>query len=128
MSRVEITLTPAQVAQVIRGAAPETLVDPFDAELGDRWLRDRLGPMLSGGCYSIVTVRAVLTLLTIPKHKDGVAVRRLAEQLGLAPSTTLRYVNTWQALGMVDQDPETRRYRRAGGNERARRRRTPCRA
>lgn len=118
MSGIEITLNSAQISHVVRTAAPSGLVDRLDTELGDHWLHHRLTRMLSADRYSLGTVRALLTLLAIPKHDEGAAIRTLAKQLGLAPSTTRRYVNTWQALEMVDRDPDTQRYRRTSKSDR----------
>jgi DNA-binding MarR family transcriptional regulator len=44
----------------------------------------------------------------------------VANQLSLSPSTTHRYLRTWTAVGLLERDPNSRRYRRSvlGGTAR----------
>jgi|SRR5271166_3040055 len=39
------------------------------------------------------------------------AVTRLAREIGMSTSTAWRYARTWVAFGVLEQDPETRRFR-----------------
>jgi hypothetical protein len=59
--------------------------------------------------------RSLLTglsmLLSFPSDNSYIGVAELAALLGMHVSTTHRYVSTLTAAGLVEQDPDTRRYR-----------------
>lgn len=57
------------------------------------------------------TCRALLVLLAFSSGEDR-EVTEVSNELGLSASTTHRYIRTWVALGLLDQDLATRRYRR----------------
>ena len=59
--------------------------------------------------------RSLLLGLTVfaafPTDGDALAVTDVAGRLGLSPSTTHRYMTTLLAVGLLEQDPRSRRYR-----------------
>jgi DNA-binding MarR family transcriptional regulator len=53
----------------------------------------------------------LLVLAAFPGDGSSLAVGDVASRLGMSPSTTHRYMTTLLAVGLLDQDPRTRRYR-----------------
>jgi DNA-binding IclR family transcriptional regulator len=53
-------------------------------------------------------------LVSFPLDGDWRANSDVAQELGLAASTSHRYARTLIAAGLLEQDPVTRRYRRTG--------------
>jgi hypothetical protein len=112
--RITIALNSAQVAQVLRTASGRPALTSMLAGLEDpEVLREAVMPLIDDDTYSRSTLRALLVLGAF--HPDG-SERELtdvARALDLSPSTAHRYVGTWMALGLLEQDPISRRYRRA---------------
>jgi hypothetical protein len=120
---VTITLTNAQVAKVIGDAATENLGVPVLlahigvasqlTELEDfEELRRRVRPLMDDDELSRSTLRALLVLAAAPASGDAHDLRDIAKRVQLPPSTTYRYLATWLAAGLVEQQPRSRRYRR----------------
>lgn len=117
---VSIELSKSQVDQVIRSAGEggtmsvllSALKDPhwtlaldspdwaYPAQLEDRRLSRSL---LSG----------LLVLSCFPADGGFVGIAELARMLDMNTSTTHRYVTTLLAVGLIERDPATRRYRLA---------------
>jgi IclR-like helix-turn-helix domain-containing protein len=113
---VLIALTDVQVAQVLRetsgGASPVRLL----AEVSDvDALRRVVRPLLEDEAFSRSTLRALLVLAAFPADGSERALTDVARQLGFFAGTTHRYVGTWMAVGLLEQNPRSRRYRRALG-------------
>ena len=118
---VTISLTDAQLAQVMRettsvGSLTRLLGDADDAHR----LRQVVAPLYDDPRYSRSTLRALTVLGAFTK--DGIErdLKHVAEEVELSPSTTHRYISTWVMLGLLEQDPASRRYRRAPAREAAR--------
>lgn len=117
---VTIELSKAQVDQVVRAAGQggtmsvllSALKDPqwtlsvdseewiYPAQMDDRRLSRSL---LSG----------LLVLSCFPPDGGYLGIAELARMLDMNTSTTHRYVTTLLAVGLLDRDPATRRYRLA---------------
>lgn len=101
-------------SRVVRHASGRTGLSSMLADIEDpQALHDAVAPLLDDDTYSRSTLRALLVLAAF--HPDG-SERELtdvARQLELSPSTAHRYVGTWMALGLLEQEPVSRRYRRA---------------
>jgi IclR helix-turn-helix domain len=117
---VSIELSKSQVDQVIRAAGRggtisvllSALKDPnwtlavdshewsYPAQMDDRRLSRSL---LSG----------LLVLSCFPADGRSLGIAQLARLLGMNTSTTHRYVTTLLAVGLLERDPSTRRYRLA---------------
>jgi len=117
---VSIELSKAQVDQVVRSAGQggtmsvllSALKDPnwtlaldsdewiYPAQLEDRRLSRSL---LSG----------LLVLSCFPADGGYLGIAELARMLGMNTSTTHRYVTTLLAVGLLERDATTRRYRLA---------------
>jgi hypothetical protein len=116
--KVLIELSKAQVDQVVRAAGQggtmsvllSALKDPkwtlsidsedwsYPAQMDDRRLSRSL---LSG----------LLVLSCFPPDGGYLGIADLARMLDMNTSTTHRYVTTLLAVGLLDRDPATRRYR-----------------
>jgi hypothetical protein len=111
---VLIALTDAQVEQVLRESADRpqlaSLLPDVDRVDG---LSSVALPLLGDASYSRSVVRALLVLDALPPDGSERELTDLAKDLELSPSTTHRYLHTWMAFGFVEQDPRSRRYRRA---------------
>ncbi len=109
-----ITLTERQVARIVREVSGESGLAVLPAELDElSRLRGALLPLLDDAAYSRSTLRALLVLGAFPVDGGERELTDVARQLDLSPSTTHRYVGTWMAVGLLEQHPRSRRYRRA---------------
>jgi hypothetical protein len=55
-----------------------------------------------------------LLLLAHLVSGEPTSIKDLADELKMSPSTTHRYMHTLLILGLIEQDPKTRKYRLAG--------------
>ena len=112
---VSITLTAAQVGRVIRDASGDDgSLTGFFAPLGDLQAFSLLvAASLEDRHLSHSTLRALLVLAAFPADGTERSLAAAADTLGYGRSTTHRYVTTWMAVGFLEQEPKSRRYRRA---------------
>jgi IclR-like helix-turn-helix domain-containing protein len=116
--RVAIELTQAQVNEVIRGAddggtmtvllsalrAPDWALalqsedGAYPEQMGDRRLSHSL---LSG----------LLVLSCFPLNGEYLGVADISRMLKMNTSTTHRYMSTLLAVGLIERDPDLRKYR-----------------
>jgi hypothetical protein len=113
--QVTIALTEGQVARVLREASGEAGLAPaFSSALGDPGtLAKTVLPFLADQGYSRSVLRALLVLASFPADGSERELSAVAHQLALSPSTTHRYLRTWTAVGLLERDPNSRRYRRS---------------
>jgi DNA-binding MarR family transcriptional regulator len=113
---VTIALTDSQVAEVVREAAGGVGLKRLMAGVSDLdELRRLVMPLLDDVKCSRSTFRALMVLVAFPADGSELDLTEVARRLDLSPSTTHRYISTWMAVGLLEQDPRTRRYRRASG-------------
>jgi hypothetical protein len=111
---ISITLSDTQVAQVVRAARETPGLVTLLAGVSDlAEMRRVLGPLFSQTKGSHSTLRSLLVLAAFPADGGERELADVAKALDLSPSTTHRYVRTWTELGLLEQDPISRRYRRA---------------
>jgi hypothetical protein len=111
--RVTITLTDAQVARIALGAAGGArLAGSLSGLGGVDELRQAMLPLVDDQTYSHSTFRAVIVLAAFPADGSERELTDVAREIGLSPSTTHRYARTWTALGLLEQNADSRRYRR----------------
>jgi DNA-binding MarR family transcriptional regulator len=55
----------------------------------------------------------LLVLAALPADRGFTGNAEIAEKLGMALATTHRYISTLLAAGLIERDPNTRKYRRA---------------
>lgn len=113
-SGISIELTRAQVGQVVRGAHGEAGISGLLRRLNERgtpvaeYLELSDSPRLSRSL-----LLGLLVLASFPGDGESLALSDVAERLGMSPSTTHRYIATLLRVGLLEQDPDTRRYRAA---------------
>ncbi len=111
-SEIAITLTSRQVRRVVRQASAHGVsigLDPLRLEES----APALAPLSANPNYSGSLIRAVLVLAALPADGSMQELTATARALDLSMSTVHRYLQTWLALGVVEQEPDSRRYRRS---------------
>jgi predicted transcriptional regulator len=118
---VSITLSRSQVNQVVRAALGEGAVPDVAAlaagpastnPLGRDALSARYRALQDNRRLSRSLLAGLLVLSCFSPEGVELGIKDIAEQLGLNTSTVHRYVVTLVAAGLLERDPETRRYRR----------------
>ncbi len=112
--RVSIVLTEAQLAEVAREVShPERGVVSLLTAFSDlRYASCSLDARADSEGLSRTVLRSLLVLAAFPIDGTYREIAKVAREVGFSTSTTHRYVNTWLALGMLERDPRSRRYRR----------------
>jgi hypothetical protein len=59
-------------------------------------------------------IAGLLVLATFPDDGTLIGNAEVSRRLGMSLSTTHRYISTLFSMGLLERDPETRKYRRAG--------------
>ena len=130
---VAITLSPLQVEQVMRAAGQSrngTVSNLLLAALDHAYepeehnganggkplplqkaTRAALESALDDPQLSQSLLRGLAILASYGPERPWRAIIDLADQLGMSPSTTHRYVKTLRAVGLLEQNPATREYR-----------------
>lgn len=108
---VAIQLSREQIRQVARAAANAGNLSLLLSVPGEhaaltvcfqRWKGSRLSDSL---------LRALLLLASFPADRRYLSITDLSRKCAYSPSTTHRYVSTFLAAGVLEQDPRTREYR-----------------
>jgi hypothetical protein len=115
-----ITLTRTQIDQIVRGA----LADPalpgvtpglVRRNLGDAHVRQTLSERYRGlqrnRRLSRSLLAGLLVLSCFSPEGTELGIKDISDQLELNSSTVHRYVATLLAAGLLERDPDTRRYR-----------------
>jgi len=109
---VSIELSPAQVDRVIRGAAEGGSISLLLSGLRDvREVLEREPSQLEDNRLSRSLLAGLLMLASFPSDGSYLGNAEIARMLDMNPSTTHRYVSTLVAVGLLERDPGTRRYR-----------------
>jgi len=133
-SSISITLSPAQVDDIVRAAAggrapsvstliSNLLAAPLDPEHGPRRQDGAAREPIFGGYLphdtddprlsrSLLRGLSILTCFGPEAGERGIV--ELAGDLGMSPSTAHRYALTLVELGLLERCPKTRKYRLAG--------------
>jgi hypothetical protein len=111
---VTIALTDTQVARLVREASGGTGLVALLSGVGElEEMRRVMLPLLGEvGCSGSV-IRGLLVLGAFPVDSGERDLAGIARATGFSPSITHRYTSTWVALGLLEQDPRSRRYHRA---------------
>jgi hypothetical protein len=110
-SGITIQLTRAQVDQVVRHSSAGSGVSGVLRGLGDRGLQASYPELSASPRLSRSLLLGLLVLACFPADGNALAVTDVAGRLELSPSTTHRYMTTLLAVGLLEQDPRSRRYR-----------------
>ncbi len=116
--RVRIELSKSQVDQVIRAAGEGGTMSVLLSALKDpRWKlsldSDEWGypAQMDDRRLSRSLLSGLLVLSCFPPDGGYLGIAELARTLDMNTSTTHRYVTTLLAVGLLERDPATRRYR-----------------
>ena len=114
LETVAIELSPAQIDRVIRSAAEGGSMSVLLSGLSDvREVLAREPRQMEDSRLSRSLLAGLLMLASFPADGSYLANAEIARMLGMNPSTTHRYVSTLVAVGLLERDPSTRRYRLA---------------
>lgn len=110
--KVVVELSPAQVDRVIRSAANGGSMSLLLSGLRDiREVLAREPSQLEDNRLSRSLLAGLLMLASFPTDGSYLGNAEIARLLDMNPSTTHRYVSTLVAVGLLERDPATRRYR-----------------
>lgn len=116
--RIRIELSKSQVDQVIRAAGQGGTMSVLLSALKDpRWKlsldSDEWGypAQMDDRRLSRSLLSGLLVLSCFPPDGGYLGIAELARTLDMNTSTTHRYVTTLLAVGLLERDPATRRYR-----------------
>jgi hypothetical protein len=108
---ISLALTSGQVAQVVEAASggerPQLLFGPE----GIRALI--ASPLFDNPKISKSLLLGLLILVSFPSDGSERGNNEIAQELGLAASTTHRYLHTLVVAGLLEQNPVTRQYLRS---------------
>lgn len=111
-SSISIELTRPQVDRVVRDAGRGSGVASLLRGLTEEGtLASRYEALAESPRLSRSLLLGLLVLATFPSDGGSLAVTDVATRLGMSPSTTHRYMTTLLAVGLLEQDPRTRRYK-----------------
>jgi Fic family protein len=111
---VSIELSASQVDLVVRGAGDGGNLSVLLAGLEDvRNVLSRDPHQLRDSRLSRSLLAGLFLLATLPTDGRHLGNAEIAQLLEMNPSTTHRYLSTLVAVGLVERDPSTRRYRLA---------------
>jgi len=109
---ISIELSPAQVDRVIRTAAEGGSMSLLLSGLRDvREVLAREPSQMDDNRLSRSLLAGLLMLASFPTDGSYLGNAEIARLLDMNPSTTHRYVSTLVAVGLLERDPTTRRYR-----------------
>lgn len=113
-----VWLTPQQVGKVLREARESEAI-AISQLLAGLVAREKIPPFphwearyredVRGGQFSLSTLKAILVLAHLVGG-ERVGVTDIAARLQMQSSAIHRYLGTLQILGLVEQDPKTRKY------------------
>jgi hypothetical protein len=111
---VSVHLSSAQIDRIVRAALGTSntsiLLSGLDGARQNIQDNQRL---LDDPRMSRSLLLGLMVLSAIPTDGSEIGVIALANQLGLVTSTRHRYVATLLSVGLIERDPNTRRYRLA---------------
>jgi DNA-binding transcriptional ArsR family regulator len=110
-SGITIELTSNQVDRVVRRTADSDGISRLLLGLGEQAGISRLKALADSPRLSRSLLLGLLVLAAFPADGSPLAVTDVAVLLEMSPSTTHRYLTTLLAVGLLEQDPRTRRYR-----------------
>jgi hypothetical protein len=110
--KVVLELSAAQVDRVIRSAAEGSSMSLLLSGLRDvREILAREPSQMEDNRLSRSLLAGLLMLASFPTDGSYLGNAEIARLLDMNPSTTHRYVSTLVAVGLLERDPATRRYR-----------------
>jgi hypothetical protein len=112
-SGISIELSKAQINDVVRRVSGDSGVAGLLRGLSDQHaFTSRYLALSESPRHSRSLLLGLLVLSCFPSDGTELAVTDVAHKIGMSPSTTHRYMTTLLAVGLLEQDPRTRGYRR----------------
>jgi hypothetical protein len=108
---ITIKLNAEQVVKVIAEVAASAPATKMLALLARPQELAR-SPLLEDAKVSRSLLYGLVALVSFPPDGRERGLMEVASDLGLPASTTYRYVHTLRAVGLLEQDPATHKYRR----------------
>jgi DNA-binding MarR family transcriptional regulator len=117
---VAVTLSRNQVDHVVRAALGESVEPSVSALIAESGFHRTQARQALGARYRTLQdnrrlsrslLAGLLVLSCFPPEGLDIGIKDISEQLDLNTSTVHRYVVTLMAAGLLERDPETRRYR-----------------
>lgn len=109
-SGITIELTSVQIDRVVRGAADADGLSTLLRGLAETTGTAKFKELAESQRLSRSLLLGLLVLACFPLDGSPLAVTDVASRLEMSPSTTHRYLTTLLAVGLLEQDPRTRRY------------------
>jgi hypothetical protein len=116
--KISIELTKAQIQEIVRRAGDDGAAVVWPSAVRDPdWalaLRSKDGAcleQLSDKALSRTLLTGLLVLSCLPLDGECIGVVELARLLGMNTSTTHRYIKTLLAVGLIERDADSRKYR-----------------
>jgi DNA-binding transcriptional ArsR family regulator len=110
-SGITIELTSTQVDRVVRNAANAQGISSLLQGLSEKGGAATFKELAESPRLSRSLLLGLLVLASFPADSSPLTVTDVANHLEMSPSTTHRYLTTLLAIGLLEQDPRTRRYR-----------------
>jgi Mn-dependent DtxR family transcriptional regulator len=110
-STITVELTRAQVDQVVRRSANAPGVSGMLHRLAEGGLVSNFPELAASSRLSRSLLLGLTVLACFPTDGSPLSVADVAGRLDLSPSTTHRYMTTLLSVGLLVQDPRSRRYR-----------------
>jgi hypothetical protein len=111
---ISIELSPAQIDRVLAGASADGVSLLMRSGLADvHDVRARVSYELENGRLSRSLLLGLLMLAALPADGSYTSLTELSRTLEIGLSSTHRYAATLVEAGLLERDPQTRRYRLA---------------
>jgi len=110
---VLIALNQMQVNHVVKAAAGVENISHRLANVDKSFFLDRKRPQLKDRTLSMSLLTGLLIYDAFPTNGNTLGVNELAAAIKASPSTTHRYLTTLVAVGLLQQNADTRRYQLA---------------
>jgi hypothetical protein len=109
---VTLTLTAEQVAQVVDYVVVSDGEHPWVFASLEGIQALPASPLREGPELSAALLRGLVVLISFPPDGAERSSKQVAQESGMAESTVHRYIRTWVAVGLLEQNQVTRQYRR----------------
>lgn len=113
---VQLALSRAQVDQIVRAASDAGSISVLLTGLGDSKEALEKAQVEIGNTdanLSSSLLSGLLVLAAFPSDGSSLGNAEVARAMGMNPSTAHRYITTLVVAGLLEKDPNTRRYRLA---------------
>jgi len=111
---VSIALSDEQIEHVVGAQERNAAITRAFGGLIDAAAASAISPsLLDDPRLSSSLLSGLLVLATFPQDRSYLGNLDVAETLNMSRTTTHRYITTLRAVGLLERDPATRKYRRA---------------